>query len=281
MLVRKAYACSLSFWVVLSFPFLFYQTIFIRNSWLSWRKSVKFPHSCWDGSDDANARWGQAWWLQDLREHRVHPGGKWDENKSGAEEEEGKGSSLGWAPCPELGSPTLEGRGASPSPTRVPGVNLHIGRDEMGVGLVPCAWHGEASGKLGRWSWSLRKWPSGQVNHCHMPFPKTLGIQCPQTQGFMPTWAPYHGPVLTMPMFQIFLDSQPSLQLWIPYFLCIQGLLDMEPHSDKLTTGSNEVSTTLCVRYLKFCRSAQSWGQNWMLRISRSFPQCWMFTSGF
>ena len=35
---------------------------------------------------------------------------------------------------------------ASPS-NRIPGVKLRVGRDEMGVHLVLCAWLGESSGK--------------------------------------------------------------------------------------------------------------------------------------
>lgn len=95
----------LSPWILLPFSFLFYWTIFIKNSWLSWLKSEEkdtfvFQHLHQNSSDDTNALWGQVWWLQDLRQHGAYPGGTGE----GA----GRGSSLGWAPSHWLGSSVLE-----------------------------------------------------------------------------------------------------------------------------------------------------------------------------
>lgn len=104
--------------------------LYKKNSWLSWLNSVGedtflFHYLHWDSSGNINAQWGQVWWLQDLGEHGVHPGGEWGENTAKAGE--GTGKVLGWTP-PHWIWLSHAGKGRASPSTRIPGVLLSDGR---------------------------------------------------------------------------------------------------------------------------------------------------------
>lgn len=77
------------------------------------------------------------------------------ETQVGQEKEGGEGQKLGLSSLPQAWlSPAGRGR-ASPSSPRTPGMDLHIGREEVRVPRVPCAGH-ESSGMAGGYSWPLQ-----------------------------------------------------------------------------------------------------------------------------
>lgn len=201
----------LSPWILSPFSFLFYWTIFTKNTWLSWLESEEmdtflFQHLHQDRSDDT----GEDRCMTGAGFGRIWGTPRWD--RQGGRE----GQQLGLSSFP-LAWLSYAGRGmAFPSSSRILVDDLHVGRDKMGKILREVRWME---------SGTLRKWQSGQINHCDMQPCPVQKLRSSNSHWFKASCQlghlSYHGisltPVLAMSMFQIFLE----ITLSPPYFPCI------------------------------------------------------------